>query len=362
MPCLAITKRLPIPWLLPLAILLLTQGLLTAGEPLNLILPTPNQALYRGGGPHFYMYTDRSFGGKTTRPWQGGTYGFSRNPRNVAGKTLMTRFHEGIDIAPTRRDASGEPLDEILAISNGVVAHVNAVSNHSNYGKYLVLEHDWNGSRYYSFYAHIKNATVRKGQHVQRGQTIARMGYTGRGINKRRAHLHFEICLLLSPDFDTWHDTYYPRDTNRHHNMNGINLAGFDVAELYRRLAADPQMDLEEFLTSQEPAYTLRVPLNLKPHVIDFYPWMLRDKPAITDKSWEITLAAGGLPIRVEPSPKALATPGVASVNTRGGLPVHYLTKGHVTWNRDLGFTLTNSGLAFVDLLTTGRLIGAQNP
>ena len=40
----------------------------------------------RGDDPDFYMYTDRTFEGVRSRPWQGGQYGFVRNEvRTPAG-------------------------------------------------------------------------------------------------------------------------------------------------------------------------------------------------------------------------------------------------------------------------------------
>jgi len=70
-----------------------------AGEPpLDLILPTRNDALFRGDGPAFYQYTDRRTKHGTTRPWQGGQYGFVRNVRETPYGSVFSRFHEGVDI------------------------------------------------------------------------------------------------------------------------------------------------------------------------------------------------------------------------------------------------------------------------
>ena len=100
------------------ALLLLGAGALRAFSP---ILPTDNDALFRGQPEQFYMYTDRDFEGVKSRPWQGGTYGFTRNQQRVGGNIVLTKFHEGIDIKPLRRDASGEPLDEVRAKPFGVI-------------------------------------------------------------------------------------------------------------------------------------------------------------------------------------------------------------------------------------------------
>src|SRR5438046_3213319 len=66
-------------------------------EPLNLALPTENDAIYRGDGPEFYQYIERDYKGVKSTPWEGGQYGFVRDPAETQGGIVYTRFHEGID-------------------------------------------------------------------------------------------------------------------------------------------------------------------------------------------------------------------------------------------------------------------------
>src|SRR5437773_6731759 len=108
-------------------------------QGLDLVLPTDNDALFSGNGPEFYQYVERNYKGVKSTPWEGGQYGFVRDPIDTAGGVLYTRFHEGIDIRPLHRDANGEPLDEVCAIADGKVVHVNPLSGYSNYGKYIVI-------------------------------------------------------------------------------------------------------------------------------------------------------------------------------------------------------------------------------
>ena len=119
-------------------------------QGLDLVLPTDNDALFSGDGPAFYQYVDRDYNGVKSTPWEGGQYGFVRDPKSTGGGVVYTRFHEGIDIRSVHRDANGEPLDEVRAIADGDVVHVNPVPGYSNYGKYIVIEHRWDGSKYYS--------------------------------------------------------------------------------------------------------------------------------------------------------------------------------------------------------------------
>ncbi|MGE5208834.1 MAG: hypothetical protein ACM3KL_05820, partial [Alphaproteobacteria bacterium] len=90
-------------------------------RPLELVLPTDNDALFSGDGPAFYQHIDRDFNGVKSTPWEGGQYGFVRDPKGTSGGLVYTRFHEGIDIRPVHRDANGEPLDEVRAIADGRV-------------------------------------------------------------------------------------------------------------------------------------------------------------------------------------------------------------------------------------------------
>src|SRR6266513_4611525 len=142
----------------------------------DLVLLTANDALFSEGGPAFYQYIERNYKGVKSTPWEGGQYGFVRDPVETSAGIVYTRFHEGIDIRALRRDARGEPLDEVRAIADGKVVHTNPVPGYSNYGKYIVIEHRWDGSSYYSLYGHLSSITVKPGQEVRKGDQIAVMG------------------------------------------------------------------------------------------------------------------------------------------------------------------------------------------
>jgi len=86
-------------------------------------------------------------------------------------------FHDGIDIAAP----AGTP---IRAIESGEVIY----SDHMRgYGNMVILRH---ADSFVSVYAHNERNLVREGQQVSRGETIARVGNTGRVTGP---HLHFEI-------------------------------------------------------------------------------------------------------------------------------------------------------------------------
>jgi len=209
----------------------------TETATVDLALPTDNDAIFHGGGPDFYQYVERDYRGEKSTPWEGGQYGFVRDPEQTRAGVVYTRFHEGIDIRCLHRDERGEPLDEVRAIAEGKVVYTNSVPGYSNYGKYIVIEHRWGGSPYFSLYGHLSKIDVRTGDAVHRGQQIAVMGYTGAGINRERAHLHLELNLMLNHNFQEWYNSFlHENDPNHHGIYNGINLVGLNIAQLYLKL------------------------------------------------------------------------------------------------------------------------------
>ena len=178
------------------------------------------------------MYVNRDFEGEKSKPWQGGQFGFVRGPVRSGDKIICIQFHEGIDIRPMHRDVQGNPTDEVRAAAAGVVVHVSREAGASNYGRYVVLEHRWDGCPFYTLYAHLASISVESGQSLQQGETLGIMGFTGAGIDRERAHIHFEVCMMLSRNFEGWHDANFPKDPNRHGIYNGLNLAGADPAAL----------------------------------------------------------------------------------------------------------------------------------
>ena len=175
-----------------MALNLTVSGVLPASPLVD--FPVENHALATGNPEAFYMYVDRTFEGKKSSPWQAGQFGYVRNPRRDAnGEIVFTRLHEGIDIRPLRRDAKGNPLDPILAAAPGRIVHVNDQPGASNYGRYVVIEHLWDGCRYYTLYAHLartvwrdqgeeclKNAFLGNAQRLPGGNTRVTFSASGR--------------------------------------------------------------------------------------------------------------------------------------------------------------------------------------
>jgi len=278
---------------------------------LDLVLPTDNDALFHGpaAAGDFYQYVERDYHGEKTTPWEGGQYGFVRDPEQTSGGIVYRRFHEGIDIRCIHRDERGEPVDEVRAIADGKVVYTNLVPGWSNYGKYIVIEHRWGGSPYYSLYGHLSKIDIQRGDSVQRGQHIAVMGYTGEGLNRARAHLHLELNLMLNPNFEKWYSAFVATsDPNRHGIYNGINLVGLNIARLYLELRENSSLTIPQFLRAEEIVYKVAVPKSRHFELPKLYPWMLNDN-STEPPSWVVSYTRSGLPLRIEAGERKVKKP-----------------------------------------------------
>jgi murein DD-endopeptidase MepM/ murein hydrolase activator NlpD len=121
------------------------------------------------------------------------------------------KFHEGLDLYPVKRDGRGRAEDNVFSAMSGIVRHLNATSGYSAYGKYLVLEHTTLTPPLYSLYAHLASIQpgLKVGSNVQVAQVLGKMGNTASyGIPLDRSHLHFEIGLRLTDNFQSWYDVF----------------------------------------------------------------------------------------------------------------------------------------------------------
>ena len=315
-------------------------------------LPTENIALFKeDGGPQFYQYTDRIFEGKSMRPWKAGRYGFVRTPVRTSKGIIYTRFHEGIDIQATRRDEQGEPVDTVRATDEGIVAYVNEAAGGSNYGKYVVVEHQWGGAPYYSLYAHLSREMVEEGERVRQGAPLGIMGYTGAGINRRRAHVHLEFNVLINDHFQRWIEKHF--GGNPHGVYSGLNMRGFDPAGYFEALRENPELEVTDYIRSQEPYYKIAFPRTGPLDLLRRYPWMRPDEGSRTMEApaWEMSFTRGGFPLKVEPYEEELSEPKVT-----GSPPVEGVACSHLTYDHLRGTspncTLAPRGRRYIDLIT----------
>ena len=102
------------------------------------------------------------------------TFGFRKDPFRGRGA-----FHKGLDFAGVR----GSP---VLAVAEGVVTFSG---KQSGYGNLVEIRHpDGRSTRY----GHCERLLVKEGAAVDRGQTIATLGSTGRSTGP---HVHFEVLI-----------------------------------------------------------------------------------------------------------------------------------------------------------------------
>jgi peptidase M23-like protein len=329
---------------LSLSVLCLLAGVLPA-QPLQ--LPTANHALFDAPSD-FFQFVDRDFEGAKTTPWEGGQFGFIRDPRRLGSRIAYARFHEGLDIKPLQRDAKGNPQDEVGSIADGVVMYAAASAGLSNYGRYIVVRHDLGGSPFFSLYAHLAASRVSAGQQVKAGTTLGVLGYTGNGIDQRRAHVHVELNLFLSSRFNAWHAANFA--TPNHHGVfNGLNLIGLDLQALYLAQQKNPDLTAVSAVKATESGYRVAVPGAAEMEIVKNYPWLLDGpRPAGRPASWEVTFSRWGLPLAVKPSTMAVAAPVVTWVKD-AGIPHYTHTRGCVTGSGSTG-KLTTEGLRFVKL------------
>lgn len=311
--------------------------------------PTANRALAEGRPEDFYMYVDRNFEGVATKPWEGGTFGYVRGPQRLGGDVVFTSLHEGIDIAPVRRDGAGNPLDEVFASADGVVVHTSHEAGASNYGRYVVLEHRIEDSPVHTLYAHLAKVSVTPGQKVSQGEALGTMGFTGAGLNRERSHLHFEICLRLSRDFENWYARHYPGSSNKHGIYHGFNLVGFEPASVLLASSTSQDFRISTHLRSLPAAYEVTFPATANLNILRDYPWLVPDGEPAAPEAWTISFTEHGVPVKAVAAPAAPAEPKLEWVRETP-YAYHAATRGIVTGPQGSP-RLSDSGRRFLELM-----------
>lgn len=309
--------------------------------------PTQNHALLDARGEDFYMYCDRTFEGEKSTPWQAGGYGMVRNPfRASNGKIMFSKMHEGIDIKPMQRDSQGEPLDLVYPIAPGKVAYTNASPQLSNYGRYVVVSHKVPEGIIYSLYAHLARVDCVVGQTVGTANSLGKMGHSGAGINKRRSHVHLEICLMIHSCYDQ-----FSPPTNKHGIFNGMNLAGIDPSPVLRACSKGAPLSLSKHWSTLKEHYRVRVPTHGQtPDFLRRYPFLYKgNKADPLPEAVDVAFTAEGVPKAVYPAAGRVAQPTVISCT-----PLPTLQQ-NVTVNRvknsSENAVLTASGLRYINNL-----------
>ena len=135
------------------------------------------------------------------------------------------------------------------------------------------------------------------------------MGFTGAGIDRERAHVHFEVCMMLSRNFEGWHQANFPRHPNRHGIYNGTNLAGTDPAALLLAAQRNPTLKASEYFSGAAPAFKLAIRNSPNFYLIRAYPWLVTTGEVANPPAWTITFSRFAVPIKVEASKAPVAQP-----------------------------------------------------
>jgi murein DD-endopeptidase MepM/ murein hydrolase activator NlpD len=227
-------------------------------------------------------------------------------------------MHEGLDIKWLHRDRRGEPTDIILAAAPGTVAYLNPKAGLSNYGKYIILRHRIDGLDIYTLYAHLSEirSGLKIGNPVRAGEGIGIMGHTSntrQAISKDRAHLHFEVDLLLNERFPNWFKKNSPGQRNDHGVWNGFNLVGLDPRLLF--LTQQPQgtnFSLLHFVRNQTELCRVLVRHASFPWLYRYTP-LIRRNPAVEREgaaAYEISFNYNGVAFQLVPRAPSELKPG----------------------------------------------------
>lgn len=307
-------------------------------------LPTDNTTLFTTGGDDYYVYVDRVFEGVKSRPWQAGTYGMVRNPfRPSPGAAVMySRFHEGIDVKPIYRDARGEPQDDVRPIAPGKVVHASSNPRHSNYGRYVVVAHQVPEGTIYSLYAHLASVECSVGQKLSRGDVIGRLGYSGVGLNKVRAHLHLEIGLMINSRFADFYT-----GENKHGHFNGMNLVGFNPTHVLMACRNGAPFSVSAYFATLKEHYRVAVPC-VPLDIMRRHPFLYKGNRGALQRprSLEIAFTAEGIPIGIYPAAREVEQPCIISCRPMPTVQQN-CTVNRVK-NNSANAALTRSGLWYI--------------
>ncbi len=318
---------------------------LFAQEPFQ--FPTANHNLFIVGNElKFFAPT------APDKPWTSGSFGCVRNDGQ--------RLHEGLDIRHLQTDKRGEPTDPVMATADGTVVYFSKKPSLSNYGNYIVIRHVVQGMEIYSLYAHLSaiQPGIVIGKIVKQGEVIATMGRTSNAevIAKDRAHVHFELNLLVNDNFAAWFKTASPGERNDHGEWNGQNLNGLDPREiLLAEHFQGTNFNLLNFIRSQTELCRVLVRATNFPY-LKRYPMLVLRNPVAEKEGvagYEIVLNFNGVAFalmpRAESEIKSRAKFQLLSVNEaeeKANPCRHLVTQRNGRWQ------LANEGLRELEMLT----------
>ena len=264
----------------------------SAAERLDLTWPTPNPAWAEG----------KSIGDFVQHAGSGdpvsGTFGGVRNGG--------VQFHEGLDISALVRDRRGEPVDQVMAVMAGVVRHISANPGGSSYGRYVILEHPEVSPAVYTLYAHLARIApgLSVGGRINRSQPLGTMGHSSGAtpIPVIRSHVHFEIGVMVTNDFQSWYQRKKFGSHNEHGVWNGMNLMGIDPLEFFNQWRTRKINSVQDYFSNMETAVRVRIATRRTPDFVLRYPSLVtKALPMGPVAGWEIQFNWTGVPFAWTP-------------------------------------------------------------
>jgi murein DD-endopeptidase MepM/ murein hydrolase activator NlpD len=257
--------------------------------------PTANHALFEPGGElKFFAPT------APDKPWTSGSFGCVRSDG--------WQMHEGLDIRHLQTDKRGEPTDPVMATADGTIVYFSTRPQLSNYGNYIVIRHVVEGLEIYSLYAHLSvvRPGLKIGDQLKAGEVIATMGHTSNTaetIAKWRAHVHFELNVLVNDNFAAWFKKN-STERNDHGEWNGQNLNGLDPREiLLAEHAQGTNFSLLNFIRGQTELCRVLVRATNFPY-LKRYPMLVLKNPVAEKEGvagYEIALNYNGVAFALMP-------------------------------------------------------------
>ena len=208
--------------------------------------------------------------------------------------------------------------------------------------------------------AHLREIRpgLKIGQPIKAGETIATMGRTSStaDITKERAHVHFELNVLINDNFASWYKKASPNQRNDHGEWNGQNLNGLDPGEiLLQEHAQGVKFSLLNFIRSQTELCRVLVRATNFPYLKRYSMLVLRNPTAEKEgvAGYEITLNYNGVAFalmpRAESEIKSRAKFQLISVNEteeKANSCRHLVVRRGGRWQ------LTDTGTRELELLT----------
>ncbi len=221
--------------------------------------------------------------------------GYGSVRTNSSGRAT---FHEGVDIAPVEW-SRGKAADKVFAASDGKIVYINRVGGNSSYGMYVVIEHQDDVGEVYTIYAHLASVLreLKAGNTVTRGQEIAQMGHSSTlGIPVQRSHLHFEMGMMLNPDYNRWYRA--KKLTPNHGNYHGWNFTGFDPRLMLVPLSGQEKIPFSylETLQNKSAAWELLIKNTGRPRYFAMYPKLWIGDP-YNGKVMLLRISESGIPL-----------------------------------------------------------------